>query len=197
MIPDDITRPSSVKSFVKYGEAYSSGEKTRSDHEYLFDKALNQGIFFPLHKADLRSDNHGMEEIAQFMVFHIHFFFLQKHIHHARVIPQTFAAGGIQIYRWEVSQIAQKRRDIGAVDGQIATVMIDDLVGTEHDAIVGFPGALIVAVSIMQKLEYRRAGNDAAGEGKPLRPQLVGEGKHQIITCGFAHQNYMIASSSR
>ena len=60
---------------------------------------------------------------------------------------------------------------------------------TKYDAIVGFPGKFIVAVSIMQKLEYRRAGNDAAGEGKPLRPQLVGEGKHQITARGFAHQN--------
>ena len=67
--------------------------------------------------------------------------------------------------------------------------MLDNLVGAKYDAIVGFPGTLIIAVRIVQKLEYRRAGNDAAGEGQPLRPQLVGEGEHQIAARGFANQN--------
>ena len=51
--------------------------------------------------------------------------------------------------------------------------MLDDLVRSEYDPVIGLVGTLIIAVCIMQELDYGRTGNNAAGKGETVRFQLV------------------------
>ena len=130
----------------------------------LFDEFQDQRILFPAYEPDLRGNDHGMEEITQLMILYVDAFFLQKHIHHPGFVTETFAVGSIQVYRRETGKIAQERREIRAVQGQVPAVVLDDLVRSEYDPVIGLVGTLIIAVCIMQELDYGRTGNKGTHE---------------------------------
>ena len=93
-------------------------------------------VFLAANKAHVRARQHGMEEVAQFVILRIYAVLLEPDVHHARVVAQAFDRGGVQVGRRKAVEIAAQRGQIRMIERLFAPVQLRHLIDTEDDAVV-------------------------------------------------------------